>query len=234
MMEERRVTVASAFEEVRWEPAGGIRDLGRREVHLFRITEPSAAASGAELLAPEEAARAARFRFARDREAFVARRVGLRRLLSRYAGLHPGALVLAADERGKLFAPQLPELSFNLSGTRGLALAAVVRGGPVGVDVEALRPLPDALDIARGFFSADEADALAARELDARARAFLVAWTRKEAYLKGLGVGLSGDLRGPPAPPWRLRSFAPSDGFVACLATSGAPPDVRFFDGAPT
>ena len=233
MMEKPRGAEPSALEEVRWEPVGAPRDLGRGEVHLYRIPERPGTASGAELLAPEEAARAARFRFARDREAFVARRVGLRRLLSRYGELGPGSLALAVDARGKLSAPLLPELSFNLSGTRGLALAAVTRGGPIGVDVEALRGMPDALDIARSFFSADEVDALAGLAPAPRARAFLVAWTRKEAYLKGLGVGLSGDLRAPPAPPWRVRSFAPGDGFVASLATSGAPVVVRFFDADP-
>lgn len=231
-MEQRRESgPLVAVEEVQWEPAAP-RALGRDEVQVFRVREARGTASGAELLSPEETARAARFRFARDREAFVARRATLRALLARHTGLPPGTLRLTAEAGGKPFAPEAPGLAFNVSGTPGLALVAIGRGGPLGVDVEALRPVPDALDVARRFFSADEADALAGLAPEARGRAFLVAWTRQEARLKGLGVGLSGDLRARPVPPWRLRSFIPGDGFVACLATSGGE-RVRFFDADP-
>lgn len=84
-------------------------------------------------------------------------------------------------------------LDFNLAHTRGLAVLAVARGGPVGIDVELYdKKVP--LQVARRYFSAVEADALEALPRDAQPRRFLRLWTLKEAYLKAVGVGITGGL----------------------------------------
>jgi 4'-phosphopantetheinyl transferase len=114
-----------------------------------------------------------------------------------------------------------------------MALLAVSRAEPIGVDVEALRPMPDALDLAQRFFSAGEADALGALDPADRDRAFLRMWTRKEAYLKGLGLGLSGNLAAPPTPPWHVADFVADETTVAALATRFAPSALLYLQYQP-
>ena len=149
-----------------------------------------------DLLSTEEIERASRFHFAHHAADFVANRARLRVLLGAYIDRDPGALVIRYSETGK---PQLSaaygDLSFNLSHTDGLALVAIARHGQLGVDIEKLSPANDSLDLARSYFSARELQDLAAYP-DARERqaAFYRCWTRKEAFLKALGDGLSRPL----------------------------------------
>jgi 4'-phosphopantetheinyl transferase len=133
-----------------------------------------------------------------------------------------------------------PDLDFSLSHSGGLALIAVARGRRVGADVERLRPRTDVLAIARGSLSArerrvveggetdaarrGETDAARRGETDAaRREAFFRCWTRKEAYLKGLGVGLAGGLDSDPddAPGWQVRSLPAPPGYAAAVAAEG-------------
>ncbi len=100
---------------------------------------------------------------------------------------------------------------FNLSDSEDLAVYAFARGSEIGVDVEILRPMPDALSISESFFSAPERETLRSVPEEQRAEAFFNCWTRKEAYLKAIGEGLS----------------EPLDSFVVTLAP-GEPP--RFLD----
>lgn len=177
-----------------------------------------------QLLTQEERRRAAAFAFERDRRRFVAARARLRRLLGERLGVAPRAVRILYNPRGK---PQLApgydrDLRFNLAHSGELAVYAFADGADVGIDVEALREVEDAGDIAARAFSAGERRAW-------RAFGFLYCWTRKEAYLKALGLGLQQDLQRldtarPPA-GWRIESFAPLPGFVAALAVGerGAP-----------
>jgi 4'-phosphopantetheinyl transferase len=155
-------------------------------------------------LSPEEQNRASRFRFERDRRRFIVARARLRELLAERLGAAPASIQLAYGRYGK------PALAgrfassgwhFNLSRREELALYAFSRAGEVGVDVEALHPLPAYLKPAA----------------DQRPLAFFRWWTRKEALAKGLGVGLSVEAAPPPA-GWRLHSFSPRPGFIAALA----------------
>jgi 4'-phosphopantetheinyl transferase len=190
-------------EIVRWPPAPG----------------PEPGLSG---LSPEERARAERFRFDHDRSRFVAGRRGLRRVLARYCGAPAGDLTLDVDQGGKPRLREAPQLSFNYTRSGPLGLCAVAPAGtPVGIDVERLRPIPDAIDVAETFFAAGEAAALRAAPEDARSDAFLRSWTRKEAYLKGLGVGLGGSLSADVDPSWRVETWAPDAGYVASVAVRG-------------
>src|SRR5688572_19430984 len=170
-----------------------------------------------QLLTQEERRRAAAFAFERDRRRFVAARARLRRLLGERLGVAPHAVRILYNPQGK---PQLApgydrDLRFNVAHSGELAVYAFADGADVGIDVEAVRELDDADAIAASAFSPGEYRAY-------RAFGFFYCWTRKEAYLKALGLGLQPELQAldTSLPPrgWRMESFAPAPGFVAALA----------------
>jgi 4'-phosphopantetheinyl transferase len=177
------------------------------------------------LLSAQERATAARFALERDRRRFYVARARLRELLAERLDTAPAELELTRGAHGK---PALggrfarSSLRFNATHCGDLALFAFAAGREVGVDIEAVRPVPEAHAIAERFFSPREARhffALPARE---QPLAFFSCWTRKEAFAKALGSGLlqppeSLDVFIDPA-GWRLESFAPLPGFVAALA----------------
>jgi 4'-phosphopantetheinyl transferase len=196
---------------------------------------------GCELLAPDEVARASRFHFEDDRRRFVKCRVALRRLLGRYLATSPAEIRFQYENHGKpeIAHPQDSRgLRFNVSNSGGWALIAVGSGSAIGVDIEKIRPLPDLLDIARRFFSVREVQAILAFSEDKRQEAFFACWTRKEAFLKATGMGLSYPLSGfsvsvdPEGPaelwelgekgnavgPWSLTDVMPGEGFRGALA----------------
>jgi 4'-phosphopantetheinyl transferase len=200
-----------------------------------------------EALSPDERARAARFVFPRDRRRFAVARGALRSILAGYLGLTPSALAFAYGPRGKPRLADRADLDFNLAHSHELALCAVTAGRPVGVDVEWLRPLSDLLSVARTAFSPAELAALLAGSEAERPAAFFRCWTRKEAYIKARGDGLSLPLdafdvslaadeppallanRLDPAEParWTLHSLAPADGYLGALAVAGPPIGLR-------
>jgi 4'-phosphopantetheinyl transferase len=193
------------------------------------------------LLDRQERARASRFRFDRDRNAFVAARGALRTLLGRYLGERPERVRFEYGPYGK---PTLASewsthrLHFNLSHTDTIALFAFSVSAELGIDVERVRPLADIEDVAKRFFSKAEIAALSRVPARSRERAFFAFWTAKEAYIKGIGHGLSMPLdrfavslspsEGPirlrvldadaAAPLWRIHRFEPSPSFVAAVA----------------
>ncbi len=138
-----------------------------------------------------ERERAGRYRFARDRERFVARRAFLRRVLAGYLGIAPAAIRYRHAARSRPEIDPSYGISFSTSHSDGLAIVAVARGRLVGVDLERLRPIPDALDLARSLFAPPEYEHVRNVPVDARCEVFLHLWTRKEAYVKALGVGMS-------------------------------------------
>ena len=161
------------------------------------------------LLSAEQRERAARFHFDEHREAYTLSQAALRILLARYLGAEAGSLVIAPDGSGRpVLAQPAGRLHFNLSHSGEAALVAVACAAPVGVDVEVVRDLPDLLEIATRYFAPAEVAGL--RRLDGaqRREAFYVTWTRKEAFVKALGLGLSYPLdafcTGPQDCPPRL------------------------------
>ena len=197
----------------------------------------------AQLLAASERARAARFLRDRDRHRFIVARARLRQLLAARLDLRPASVEFAYGAHGK---PALAagcadsNLRFNVSHCEGLAVYAFASGREVGVDVEAVRVLQDADDIAARFFSRHEYEAYLALDPRARPLGFFNCWTRKEAFIKAIGEGLSHPLDrfdvtlAPGEPPrivrvdgmpgersgWTLRAFLPAPGFVAAVVVS--------------
>lgn len=146
------------------------------------------------LLCEDETARAARFVFDRDRDRFIVGRAVLRRILGRYLAQEPSELRFSYNDFGKpsLAGEYASSLHFNLSHAGGVAALAVSDRHEIGIDIEERRPLKE--DIARRFFSAAEYSQL--RELSGQdyIDAFYRCWTRKEAFVKAHGEGLSLDL----------------------------------------
>jgi 4'-phosphopantetheinyl transferase len=147
-----------------------------------------------QLLSRDERERAGKFRYAEHRQHYIVARASLRRLLAERLRIAPRAIEFVETKYGK---PRLApvhgsaDVEFNLSHSGFLALYAFTSGRAVGVDVELIREVPDADDLAERFFSPTEIASLRALPLDQRSLAFLACWTRKEAFIKGLGLGLS-------------------------------------------
>ena len=166
-------------------------------VELWRLSLDLTGTSAAELrnaLDEEELARAARYRNPRDGARFAAGRGYLRRVLGSYLGVDPAAVDFAYGPFGK---PELAgehSLAFNLAHSEGLALLAVTRGAAVGADIEFARPGFGGIDIAERFFAAGEVRELTALPEAEQEAGFLRCWTRKEAYVKAHGAGLSMEL----------------------------------------
>jgi 4'-phosphopantetheinyl transferase len=179
-------------------------------------------------LSPDERARADRFHFPRDRRRYLAARGTLREILGAYLERAPAALAFAYGPQGKpaLDPPDAAGLDFNLSHSADIALFALARGRPVGVDVEAARDLSDMPGVAARVMTAAELAAFEALPEDARPPAFFAHWTRKEAYMKAVGAGFSLPpesfaVAGLRAAGWTLRDLAPPPGFAACVAVPG-------------
>ncbi|MCG8349772.1 MAG: 4'-phosphopantetheinyl transferase superfamily protein [Chloroflexales bacterium] len=225
------------------------------EVHLWRVEldlPPAQLARLAQSLAADEQERAGRFHFAKDRNHYIAARGALRLILSRCLGIPAAILRFTYSSYGK---PSLSEelggsqVCFNLSHSHGIALYALAKGQSIGVDIEHIRPDLASDQIAERFFAPGEVAALHSLPVALRAQAFFNCWTRKEAYIKARGEGLSlpldqftvSLLPGEPAAlltasdpsevnRWSLHALTPASGYVAALAVAGGIGQVRYWD----
>jgi 4'-phosphopantetheinyl transferase len=176
---------------------GSPRNLKVNEVHLWRL-DLQAKACGVEksklILSSDEKTRAARYHREIDRQYFITVRATLRQILGSYLNADPGALTFAYSSKEK---PSLDGaeassgIEFNVSHSGNMALLAFARQRDIGVDVEQIRRDFDTGQIAARFFSAAEQRQLAALPEEQRSEAFFLCWTRKEAYIKATGKGLS-------------------------------------------
>lgn len=156
-------------------------------------------------LSAEERERAARYRRRVDGTRFVAARGQLREVLARYIDAEPGRIEFARSSAGK---PSLAGgrdancLHFSFSGSEALALVAIRRGCEVGVDVEAVRAMPDSDDLAERLLAQDERAEYSRVSGSQRERRLLEYWVRKEAIAKALGTGLAEGLERLSLAPW--------------------------------
>ena len=178
------------------EPPEAALSLATGEVHVWRLAldQPeSVLTEFRRTLEADELERAGRFHFEKHRRHFVVGRGGLRHVLSRYLDVKPEELRFTYGAFGK---PALvgDELRFNMSHSHGVALFAVAADRELGVDVEHMRADFASEDIARRFFSPVEVAAFGALQKEEQVAAFFRCWTRKEAYIKAIGRGLSEPL----------------------------------------
>lgn len=146
------------------------------------------------VLAPDERDRAARFRLGHLRDSFVVARGALRIMLGRYLNTSAAGIQFHYGSKGKPALAASSPLHFNASHSGGLAVFAFTAGCEIGVDVEQIRPLPDMQNVAARFFCREEAAELMSLTAGQREHAFFLCWTRKEAYIKATGDGLSAPL----------------------------------------
>jgi 4'-phosphopantetheinyl transferase len=216
------------------------------EIHVWPISLAVSDEVHAEccaLLTEEELARARQFLHTEHQKRFVAGRGRLRQILSRYLASSPAEVCFWYTSYGKPFLADEAEhlLRFNLSHSADQALLAVTREWSIGVDLERIRPDFATDEIAQRFFSQQECTELRQLPADQRAEAFFRCWTRKEAFIKAIGEGLSYPLDGfavslapgeaaqlrwvrrePEAPKrWHLRELPAPPGFLAALAVEG-------------
>jgi len=224
-------------------PARVQLDADQIHVIVVDLDEPPRPLDALEAtLETDERERAARFRFPRDASRFAAGRGLLREMLGRYLGEEPDRIVFTYGATGK---PRLAGggagLGFNVSHSGSLALFAVGRCDRIGIDIELIRPVDDADQIATRCFSPRERTTFRALEPARRLDGFFNCWTRKEAYVKALGEGLTHALDRfdvsltpgcpaellridddtPDAPPWTLDDLRPQAGYVGALAVPG-------------
>jgi len=230
-----------------WLPPAGNLTLSSNDVHVWRATldQPVTRVQQlAQTLSEDERTRAGRFHFERDRRRFIVGRGVLRAILGRYVGIEPSRLEFCCGPRGK---PYLAgrfaggTLHFNLAHSEELALYAFAPGRVIGIDLERVRTEVACEQIARRFFSPRESATLRAQPAAVRQKAFFTCWTRKEAYIKARGEGLSLPLDqfevsvtpGEPAKllsisgypmeasRWSIQELVPGPGYVAALAVEG-------------
>ena len=193
------------------------------------------------LLSADEAARAERFVHISDRWRYVAAHGFVRLVLAAYLGISPDAVAFRSNSDGKPRLAHPERLRFNLSHSRRRGLLAVSANREVGVDIEEIRDVGDIEDLAKTCFSPVEQVALAALPAAQRRWAFFAGWTRKEAFLKALGEGLSRPLdsfdvslapgeparllrvEGMPSAPesYAVRSLEPAPGYIGALVVDG-------------
>ena len=144
------------------------------------------------LLSSEEKARAERFKFDIHRNRFIISHGFMRAVLAKYLKIEPYDIQYQQGDKGKpCLENETHTLKFNLSHTQDVAILAVTKDAEVGVDIEYIDRKTDWQGICQRFFTEPEQQALFALDQAQQERSFFELWTRKEAYMKLLGTGLS-------------------------------------------
>jgi 4'-phosphopantetheinyl transferase len=236
-----------ALETMHWDAPPDELALASEAVHVWRLPLEIPAPQIHQLrrsLDQDEALRASRFRFERDRRRFIVAHGLLRNILGQYLKIKPEQLQFHQNAYGK---PALVDeanpanLRFNLTHSHELALLAVASGREIGIDLEYVHSIPDNDQIAAHVFSEVEITAYKKLPDSQRLHGFLNGWTRKEAYIKAVGMGLSRslgdfDVSLTPGEParllrvkdmpaetgrWSMKAFEPEPGYIAALVVEG-------------
>ncbi|HEX9076342.1 MAG TPA: 4'-phosphopantetheinyl transferase superfamily protein [Anaerolineae bacterium] len=211
------------------EDRAGEYELDKDRVHIWRAgldVDNARLEKLGRFLARDELETASRFHFPKDRERFIAGRGMLRVLLGHYMQMRPDEIQLAYGPYGKPVlsnAPPHNSFNFNVSHAGGLVLYAITRAGRIGIDLERVVADFDWQEIADHFFSVREKAVLRTLPENARHDTFFQFWTRKEAYFKAMGEGLSLALNrwqavSDHATGWTLYTFVPKPGYAAAVA----------------
>lgn len=203
-------------------------------------------------LSEQERQRAEQFRMAHKRLQFITSRARLRQCLALATGTRAGEIEIAVGASGKPFLAGKAHSSgiqFNVSHTDGLALIAITRGQPVGIDVESLEQSVQAARLAENYFSAKEKTTIAALPGEQVTASFFACWTRKEAVLKAIGTGIAQGLASfdvatdpeithcqtelqsatGPAQTWCVETLPCGAGFVGALAYQKQAIEIRYW-----
>jgi len=190
----RQVREAVGTSAGEWLTAPAKLRIAEPEAHIWKVDfSCESSVSCDSVLSPDEHERAARFHFENDRRRFKIAHDSLREILARYLNLPAAELTFGQTHYGKPFLinPEASGLLFNMSHSEDLAVIAVAREREVGIDVEFMRADFATNEVAEHFFSVAEIYTLSGLDPHQRTRAFFDCWTRKEAYVKARGEGLS-------------------------------------------
>ncbi|MEA5511279.1 4'-phosphopantetheinyl transferase superfamily protein [Crocosphaera sp. UHCC 0190] len=188
-----------------------------------------------QILNDQEQIKAQRFRFEQHQRRFIVARSTLKNILSHYLQIPPVQITFEYSYLGK---PKLSDeinsrqLEFNLSHSQELAIYGITCDRLIGVDVEYIRPMSDAEQLAKRFFCPQEAEKIKTLSPPDKDQAFFQLWTAKEAYLKATGEGISGGLDKVEIsldsplqlinlPHWQLLSFVPQIDYLAAIVVPG-------------
>ena len=208
-------------------------------VHVWSIEldlDPGLLRRLSRCLSEDERERAARQVHELQRSRFMAGRVALRQLLAGYAGTRVDDLRFRYGEHGKPELVGAGALRFNLSHSDAVAVCAVARDRPVGIDVERVHTTRDVMRIAERFFEEQEVRRLRAMTVAEQLEEFSRCWTRREAYQKARGRSVFGlprslDLEAGSAVAqvhaegertrWGLSDLDPTEGYVGAVVAEG-------------
>lgn len=208
-----------------WRAVSSAPRLGDEGLHLWRIDLGPGGDDPRRLLGdldPGERARAERLAVPNRRDAFVRAHAGLRRILALYLSEAPSAIGFLLSEHGKPYLRgEPPPVHFNLTTTAELALVAIARTRPLGVDCERLAPRTNLAGIARRMFPPEVADAVLASPEPERLTRFYRAWTALEAEVKADGRGLHQRGRRDPDAAPTIHHCIPETGYLAAIAGVG-------------
>lgn len=243
------MTPPGPLPRLEWPSSVAPSALSDRELHVWAVAlaaETNASFDLGQRLTPDEQQAAERFGREEPQTAYVVTRAALRTVLARLLRTNPRDVSLEQGANGKprlaAVAGDLP-LQFNVAHTPGLALLAVARNVEVGVDVERLRSVRKIEEIAHRYFTADEFEVIRSAAPTRWNAVFLSYWTRKEAILKAIGLGLQypldsfslpeGDERPVlvTLPAWQefagtklsVQPLRPAEDYVGAVATTGQP-----------
>lgn len=225
----------------KWHPNS--TSLHDRSVHVWfaALDWPNAhLANWAAVLSGDELLRARRLRFEEQRKRFVAARAVLRAILGHYLGKEPQQIEFQYTPHGKPMVSTSNGLQFNLSHAHDLMAIGVTCCHSIGIDVEHVRPFHDFERIAERFFSAHEYKSFTSLPSHQKLHGFFNCWTRKEAFIKAVGTGLSYPLHSfdvslkPDMPArflslvsgdtdlshWSLHALQPGEGYVGAVAVA--------------
>jgi 4'-phosphopantetheinyl transferase len=235
----------------RWVQPPQQPELAGDDVHVWHIEAPARATEQDWLLlCPQERARAERFALDRDRQRFAGFRAALRRILSLYLHRSPQSIDFHYTPERKpslITQPGCPDIRFSLSHSRQHALIALTTGREIGVDLEH-EPDVESIAAACEFLSDAENAFIRSHPPHEQTDAFLICWTRKEAWLKALGYGLRDDMKrfevcgslGPTdgklvihdanRSEWSVRQLRPARQSVGAIVVEGELQNLDLYD----
>jgi 4'-phosphopantetheinyl transferase len=239
-------------EELQWHHGLPCKLTKLNEVHVWRVLLDVTTVEFESLLgflSVDEMARVGRFHFERDQKRFIVARGVLRKILGRYLEKHPNDIRFEYNPHGKpALAPDSgkEKICFNLSHSGAIALYAITRDKKIGIDIEHIRHDMEEDLIARKFFSQGEIISLEKTDKNNRSELFFQYWTRKEAFVKATGEGVSFPMqqcdvssitRNSLSPIilsgnneerscWHVRDLYPGEGYAAAIAIQGNDGDI--------
>lgn len=223
-----------------WTSASRLPALAQHELHVWRASldvSPAVIHRLENRLSTDEKERAEKFLVPRARQRFVAARGILRELVATYLEIEPTKVEFLYGPQGKpsLSSVHHSKVCFSISHSREMGLFAFANCGDVGVDIEQVKPDFKGMEIASHFFSSEEIAALAKLPPELGVEAFFACWTRKEAYVKARGEGLSIPLRSftvsfadskqllldETGAAWSCCALEPAPGFAGAVVAAG-------------